>query len=140
MKFAYQEFEVEPSSTTSRKKILLRPIIPVIILKDKRFVGYQALVDSGSDYNIFEAGVAQLLKIKLSTGHKRQMSGISGEKVKGYEHIVRLKIAGKEFKEKIIFSNQIPENSFGVLGNEGFFNHFKVDFDYKNKITEIKWV
>ena len=44
----------------------------------------------------------------------------------------------RAFKASIIFSNQIPKYSLGVLGNEGFFNKFKVEFDYKNKQIDVE--
>ena len=134
MKFIYQELEIEPTPATTRKKLVYRPIIPVILICGKSVVGYLAVVDSGSDYCVFESKVADYLGIKLTSGNKRAIRGISGEPIKGYEHKIIFKIAGKQYKTKVIFSKQIPPNSFGVLGNQGFFDHFKVTFKYPKYI------
>ena len=134
MRFSYQELEVSPSPATKKKRVVNRPIIPVILIYRSSLVNYQALIDTGSDYNVFEAGVSQLLGLRLTSGHKRQITGIGGKKIKGYEHNVALRITGKQYRTKVIFSNQIPPYSFGVLGNKGFFDHFKVTFKYPKYI------
>jgi len=134
MRFPYQELEVLPSPATKKKRVVNRPIIPVILIYRSSLVNYQALIDTGSDYNVFEAGVSQLLGLRLTSGHKRQITGIGGKEIKGYEHNVALRIAGKQYRTKVIFSSQIPPYSFGVLGNKGFFDHFKVTFKYPKYI------
>ena len=134
MKFPYQEFEVLHSPSSKRHKKVFRPVIPVILIYSQRIVGYEALIDSGADYNIFDAGISDTLGIKLTTGRKRHIAGIGGQKIKGYEHKVTLRVGDRQYHSKIIFSKQIPAHSFGVLGNQGFFNHFKVNFNFREKI------
>lgn len=137
MKFSYRELEVLPSPASRKKKKVLRPIIPVLLIYGKKMVGYEALVDSGADYNVFDAGIAEVLGIKISSGHKRQIAGIGGQKIKGYAHTVTLKITNKRYEAQVIFSKEIPPYSFGVLGNQGFFDHFKISFDYRKKVMVL---
>ncbi|OGM22721.1 hypothetical protein A2961_03050 [Candidatus Woesebacteria bacterium RIFCSPLOWO2_01_FULL_39_21] len=137
MKYQYQEFEVTPSPATPRKKIIYRPVIPVILLNKKRIVGYQAIVDSGADYCLFEELVTSYLGIKLSTGKKRKIRGIGGKEIKGYQLKILFGVAGKEYETNVIFSKEIPQNSFDVLGNNGFFDHFKVTFNYPKYIEVV---
>lgn len=137
MRFTYREIPILFSPSSKRKKFIYRPIIPVILIRSKRLVGYEALIDSGSDYNIFHSRIAEILGIHLSKGRKRQIIGIGEQRLKGYEHNVILKVAGKQYKTRVIFSKQIPPNSFGVLGNSGFFNHFRVTFKYPKYIEVI---
>lgn len=137
MKFPYRDFEVVPSPASKKKRIIYRPIIPVFLIYNKRLIGYQALIDSGSDHNIFDAIVAEILGVRITSGHKRQIRGIGAQKIKGYEHDITLKVANEQYRTKVIFSKQIPLNSFGVLGNQGFFNHFKVTFKYPKYIELI---
>lgn len=137
MKFTYREIPILFSPATKRKKFIYRPILPVIIIHGKKFVGYEALVDSGADYNIFHSRIAEILGISLTKGHKRRILGIGNQELRGYEHDVTIKIAGREYVSKVIFSNKIPPNSFGILGNQGFFDHFKVTFKYPKYIELI---
>lgn len=37
-----------------------------------------------------------------------------------------------------MFSDDISDSGYGILGQQGFFNNFKVIFDYKNKKIQIK--
>lgn len=103
-------------------------------------VGYEALIDSGADFNVFDAGIADILGISLKSGNKRQVVGLGGQKVKGYEHNITLRVGPHQYKTKVLFSKEIPPNSFGVLGNIGFFDHFSVLLNYRQKMIEIKYI
>ncbi len=137
MKFPYRELEVLSSPASRRKKKVLRPIISVILIFNRRIIGYEALIDSGADFNIFDASIAEALRIRLTSGNKRQIAGIGGQRIKGYEHNIVLKICGNEYKTGVIFSKEIPPYSFGVLGNQGFFDQFDVKFNYRKKFIEV---
>lgn len=137
MKYPYRKLEIFPSSASKRKKIIFRPIVPVILSYRKQIVGYEALVDSGADYNVFDAVIAQILGIRLTAGSKRQVAGIGNHIIKGYEHSIILKVGRKQYRTKVIFSKEVPKYSFGVLGNQGFFDHFEVHFNYRQKYVDI---
>jgi hypothetical protein len=138
MEFRYKALEISPSKSVNRKLVVWRPIIPVYLFNNKKIIGYEAIMDSGADFNIFHSEIADILGINYKKGHKRRLFGLSSQKIKGYEHEVEIKIQGfGKYKTKIIFSNQIPVNSFGVLGNIGFFNHYNVNFKYNEKLISI---
>lgn len=138
MEFHYKPEEVPVSENTTRKAIVWRPIMPVILIKNKSFVGYEALLDTGADYNVFHSEIAQILGIKLTTGKSRKIYGLGGQHIKGYIHKVELKLQGfPVFVAPVIFSSQIPKHAIGVFGNTGFFDHFKSMFNYKEKTIEI---
>lgn len=137
MEFNYKPVEVTPFKSSSRKKIIWRPIIPVFLMVGKIIVGYEALIDSGADYNVFDGEIANILEINLNRGKKRQIAGLGNQIIKGYEHKVQMKVGDKQFMTKVIFSNQIPSHSFGVLGNEGFLDKFVVTLNYHDKTVEL---
>lgn len=137
MKFPYREIEIAASPASKKRIVILRPVIPVMLIYNRTIVGYQALIDSGADYNVFDGGVAQVLGIRLTSGHKRQIAGIGGSKIKGYEHRVVLRVGDSQYSAKVIFSKEIPQHSFGVLGNQGFFDQFNVNFNYRKKFIEV---
>ena len=117
--------------------MLLRPIIPVVLLYKQKLVRYAALIDSGADYNVFHGDVAMYLGIKLKTGSKKHIAGISGN-IRGYEHKIHMRIGDYMYKTSVIFSDQIPDNALAVLGSKGFFDQFVVTLDYSQKLIEIK--
>lgn len=128
--FPYATFNVSPFPNSRRVMAVYRPVIPVTLLHGGRFVQYAALLDSGSDYNIFHGDIATYLGIKLTTGSRQNIMGIGG-KIKGYEHKLHLKIGAYKYLARLTFSNQLPENTLAVLGARGFFNQFTVTLDYR---------
>ncbi len=137
VEFSYTELPVKPLTTSKRTILISRPIIPLIILYKARFVQYQALLDTGADYNVFHADIADYLGINLNKGKAMRITGIGGDQIKGYQHSVEIKVGKNLIKTSIIFSRQIPDNAIAVLGNQGFFNHFLVTFNYKDKTISI---
>jgi len=136
--FPYTKLAVKPFPGSKRQSIIYRPIIPVTITYKKKLVVFQTLIDSGADYNIFHGDIAAYLGINLTKGSKKNISGLSGGKIKGYTHKVHLKINQCYFPSEITFSNQIPDNALAVLGNKGFFNKFKVTFNLKELKINLK--
>lgn len=47
-------------------------------------------------------------------------------------------IQKKFFAATVIFSSDISDNGFGILGQKGFFDKFKISFDYRTKEIEIR--
>lgn len=135
--FPYREFKVFPFPSSKRSIKIYRPIIPLTIFYRQKFVQFAALIDSGADCNIFPSDVANYLGIELTKGRRRNITGISGGKIKGYEHPVNLKVGSCKFSSKIAFSNQFPKNALAVLGNKGFFDKFSVRFVYSKGLIEL---
>jgi predicted aspartyl protease len=138
VEFSYTDFPVKANSSAKRTILISRPIIPLTILNKDRFVQYQALLDTGADYNVFHADIADYLGITLTKGKSMRVTGIGGDSIKGYIHVVEIKVGKKLVKTSILFSRQIPDNATAVLGNQGFFDHFCVTFNYKDKAITIK--
>ena len=131
--YKYREFTAKNLPTSSRTISLYRPVIPLMLLYHDRYVQTAALLDTGADFNVFHADIADYLGIKLTTGKTRRISGINKGIIKGYEHGLDIKIGDYRFKTSITFSRNLPDNSIAVLGNQGFFNHFNVAFNYHDK-------
>jgi predicted aspartyl protease len=138
VEFSYTEFPVKALPSAKRTILIARPLIPLTIVYKDRFVQYQALLDTGADYNVFHADIAEYLGIKLTKGKAMRIIGIGGDSLKGYQHQVSIKVGKNLVKTSIIFSRNIPSNATAVLGNQGFFNHFQVTFNYKDKIITLK--
>ncbi len=124
----------------SKAGIWYRPIIPITIRFLKREITYLALLDSGADFNIFHGDIAKILGIDLAE-QKNSMSfgGIKeGASGKGYFMPIELGINNKFFTTTAVFSNDISDNGYGILGEQGFFNNFKILFNYSAKNIEIQ--
>ena len=72
----------------------MRPVIPVEIIYGDRAVPYEALVDSGADFCIFDAQIADILGIDVFRGEEKEVFGITGVQERYYVHGVTLKVGG----------------------------------------------
>ena len=107
-----------------------RPIIPVTLKFNKIEFSYLALLDSGADFNIFHADIAKILKIDLSKlRNPINFSGING-KGTGYFTAIDIGVGSSYINTPVIFSNSISDNGYGILGQQGFFNKYRIEFDY----------
>ncbi len=113
-----------------------RPIIPVTFKCNKTEFNYLALIDSGSDFNILHADIAKILKIDLSKlKNPVNFNGINGKGV-GYFTTIDIGVGNNFINTPVVFSNDISNNGYGILGQQGFFNKYKIEFDYlKRKIS-----
>lgn len=83
---------------------VFRPTVPIqISYKDKKTLPFQALVDSGSDINLFPAKLGEILDIKVNKGKEITIEGIGKVKIKAYKHKINLYIENCIFETEIYF-------------------------------------
>jgi hypothetical protein len=130
-----------PTLTYNYKKFgpYLKPVIFLNIHYKKISRSTLALIDSGADKCIFHADLGQLLGIDVLSGPLETIGGIAsdGSKtpkfIKGYLHKVGITIKGETRNIDALFSPDIADWGFAVLGQLGFFDKFEsIQFDYKN--------
>lgn len=120
--------------------IWYRPVIPVTLRFNKIEFNYLALLDSGADFNIFHGDIANILKIDINKlNNPVKFSGIKeGAEGKGYFLSIDVGIDNQFNSTTVVFSNDISENGYGILGQQGFFNNYKILFDYAGKRISIE--
>jgi hypothetical protein len=124
LRVSYKSFPFRNSGVPEQTRTW-RPILPVQIIHNhatsKRF---EAIVDTGSDYCLFDANIGALLGIKIVSGPVGPVGGIiPGSRGKVYFHNVKLVVGADIVEIKAGFSWDITEN---VLGFFGFFTNFNV--------------
>ncbi len=123
----YRYKEITPS--------IRRPIIEIIVKTESKFAIYPALIDSGADYCIFTTELATALEVKLQK-KKTIFMGIGKDKVVGFWGKVEIKLGNKSYETRVIFA-EINKFGHGVLGQQGFFDHFDVKLSYQKQTIEI---
>lgn len=113
-----------------------RPIIEIIIKSKNNFAIYPVLIDSGADYCIFNIELAEALGIKL-TKKRTSFRGVGQEKIKGFWGEVEIKLGNHSYQTKAIFA-KISQFGHGILGQQGFFDHFDVKLSYQKQTIEIE--
>ncbi len=140
MKFGYKVIPALPSNAFPNRKTIARPVIPIKLEHDGKTVGYEALLDSGADWNIFHSVIGEIIGIDVPTGKLQTFGGIGGGQFKSYFHEVTLYIGGWPITVACGFSADIPEpdhQSYGVLGHVGFFDHYVTIFNTSKLEIEI---
>lgn len=125
----FKYYEVTPQ--------IIRPIISVLLKSETRVGIFPSLIDSGADHCIFSLDTAKSLGIKLKPKNKTTISGIGREPIEGYWDELELRIAGKIYTARVIFA-KISDYGHGILGQQGFFDHFDVKLSYQKQIVEIE--
>lgn len=122
---------------TNSLKEVYRPMISIRISKDRGQISplFDALVDSGSDRNLFPMYFASKIGLNLSKHKPRKVYGIGGHVI-SFTARINLWIGSSRYETEADFSSgqQMP-----LLGRNGFFNLFKsIKFDEKEKFFYIE--
>ncbi len=86
----------------------------------------EALIDSGAARSMFHADYAAILGLKLESGRPEIIAGVTGSDT-AWLHEVVLHLPGGPVKIVAGFMRNMP--LAGLLGMNGFFEHFSVAFD-----------
>jgi len=94
-----------------------------------------ALVDSGAAETLLQREIGEQLGIDIESGERVEFEGIGGVVV-GYRHKVLIRLAGEK-NIHLIECAFTPSRSFdALLGERGFFEHYKVVFErYKKEFS-----
>ncbi len=128
MKFSYKKLGAK----------VLRPIIPIEILYGHEAIRFEVLVDSGADCNLVPSEIGELLDIDIESGRKDHVGGITGGGMPFFVHDVTIRIGGWKYEVPMGFMPSMPAYGYGVVGQCGFFDLFKVNFDRRKAEVELK--
>ena len=120
-----------------RSASILRPVIPVDLEHDGYVVPYEVLVDSGADINLFAYELGELLGFDVPAGESAEATGMTGEPAKVYIHQVRLILGGQSYNVRAGFTKALDDGPYGVVGQFGFFDLFRVTFDLSREEIEL---
>ena len=115
-------------------RIDVMPVVEARIGLEKRpqsFFGI-FLIDSGATTTLLPATDAEALGLTLESGKRVTVRGVAGRPLIGYRHEVRLDILGYMLdRVPVIFTKK--RDAPRILGREGFFSHFCIVFDERNR-------
>src|SRR3989304_3320418 len=99
-----------------------------------------ALLDSGADKSLFNAEIAKVLKIDLSTASEENFTGIEGGVLKAKVKTIHLQMVRDTeiFEVPVGFIENVGFSA--ILGQEGFFDKFSITFNREKLEIEIKKV
>lgn len=114
------------------------PVIPLEIKgtanKLYKFYGY---LDSGAGYSVFHADVAEVLGVDIYKGREISLTVGDGAKIESFVHKLPVRFAAKKFTAEISFSPSLGIGA-NILGMKSFFDKFRICFNNKKKMVEVK--
>ena len=131
MRFPYQPEALSDPDPITGSGHIYRSIIPVRLIykhRDSARFRYRALIDSGADWCLFHSEIGELLGISVREGQSRNFVGVEGIEKTAYFHTVQLVVGASmvEILAGFIYGFRFP---YGLLGQHGFFDHFRVGFE-----------
>ena len=135
LKFPYQKLLIKDSCAKIHE--VYRPLIPVHIIVGKNSLLSYGLIDSGADISLFDAAFCEKLGLILHKGKKQTLQGIGHGRITFFIHEIQIKIGTYQVRTHVGFSKEISHIPFGLLGQKGFFEKFRVAFNYPKKWIEV---
>lgn len=112
------------------------PIVPIKILGKEGWIDFEAYIDSGASFSIFNSNRAEILGIDYKRGQEFFLKVGDGGHLKVYIHRLKVEIASKSFVAQVGFSNQLGVG-FNLLGRKSFFEHFRICFNDNGHFVEL---
>ena len=137
LKFPYLPRPVINQKSGKRAEIFT-PFVPVMVSINHRnpTPPMDALVDSGSDRNLFPLQLGVLLGINFKKIRPKIIYGIGNIKVKAFTSKINIWLDNTKYSSEADFS---LEQQVLLLGRHGFFNLFrKVTFDERARFLYIE--
>ena len=134
------------SPISQKKEILYEPRILVdvgyngkffrVLCKQARptLLGF---IDSGSDHTLADYDVGKAIGVPFRKTKSFPIGGISGNKIDAYFASVHLVVEGRTYPTHVGFVKNFATDV--LLGGIGFFDHWKVRFEYP-KCIELEWI
>ena len=120
---------------------IFRPLIPVTFKVNNREFNTYSLVDSGADYSILPIEIAGKLNLDIGAQPRPTLLCACGRDFTIYrspveiEHIVKKRgFRDIQWKSYVYFAES---GNTLLLGQRGFFNHFKVGLDNNGREIEL---
>jgi hypothetical protein len=89
---------------------------------------FEALVDTGASKCLFHASIGRAIGLNVENGEEDRTIGVSGKPTTIYLHDVSLHVPGGHIlRINAGFTDELP--MAGILGRNGFLEHFRVLFD-----------
>lgn len=98
-----------------------------------------ALIDSGADVCFCNDLIGAWLGVRLDKIKiEKEFTAVNMSTFKTKSQIITLHAFGKSYDCKFYFTDVLPKHTPIILGQIGFFDHFKITFDYQNKLMDIE--
>jgi hypothetical protein len=96
---------------------------------------FEAIIDSGASRCVFHGDIGRLIGLDIRSGNREAVQGIGGL-ADTFLHDIALHAPGGPILIKAAFQENL--SIAGLLGMNGFFEHFRITFDTSALTCEIE--
>jgi len=122
----------------TKQKLKKRPIVEIELFGKKGTIKTLALIDSGADRSLFNIQFAREIGINLTNAKEEGFIGIGDIKpIQCCISEVEIKIEGIDNKIKITAGFISSDSVNALLGQEGFFDNYRIKFEKDHDVFEI---
>lgn len=117
-----------------------RPFVRLkLVAPNGRFFEGAGLADSGADACLFPLRFAKYLKLDLSSAPTGLTTGVGSTVNLTYYAQISVEFGpGLRFESQIGFTEGMDRAGFGLLGQQGFFENYNVDFRHRQRQFTIE--
>lgn len=125
----YSFFRVPPTPAFPEGRVIARPLLFIALIYGKSRLPCYALVDSGADRSVFPLSFALELGLSPFVGPSEPIGGLGSSNVPTYFCDLVVELPGlTNFPLRAGFTEGLNNWGLGLLGQDGFFNRFRVNF------------
>ncbi|OGE64761.1 hypothetical protein A3I48_00015 [Candidatus Daviesbacteria bacterium RIFCSPLOWO2_02_FULL_36_7] len=133
MKFPYLKLP----SRNPKLKWISRPYIPIRLIGSNGIWEGYGLIDSGADRSLFNTQIAEKIGLNLNEVATEDFSGIEGGGIEAKLHKLRLQVIGMDNDIEIVAGFVESSGVAVILGQDGFFDAFRIKFERDHGTFEI---
>jgi len=126
----YQQIQAPPSPAFPTGRLAKRPFLIVKLRNRQNELNCLAIVDSGADHCVFPRSFMQPLGLDALTAPVDMTSGVGSNSVPTHYCNVTIDLGVTNFQVYPGFTAGMDQHGLGLLGQQGFFDKFKITFDY----------
>ena len=120
-----------------RVRGIYQPVIPLGIKFPLRWVPLDVYVDSGAEYTVIEAGIAESVGFDYRQGNRIYLRVGDGSLISVYLHYLEVQLGSVQLRCRVGFSQQLKVN-YNVLGKADIFEDFRVCFSQKQRLITFE--
>jgi hypothetical protein len=120
--------------------VYLGQVVPIALINGPQRIRNLALIDSGADYCIFHSEIGEQIGLDIESGKRLSFFGTGGQEQSAFFHAIKLEVGGHAISCFAGFSQELQSLPYGILGQIGFFDKFKITFDYEKGKIELQAV
>jgi hypothetical protein len=140
-KFPYNKFPSHPTEAYPDNHIFVPTLdVKIVNRKNGKEIICHSLVDSGADFTCFHGLIGEAIGVEVEKGKKQPFSGVIKRGGIAFIHPLVIEVNGVGGEVLVGFSYELATPSRGFLGQRGFFELFKVGFNYPKRSFTLRFI